>query len=231
MRLGVKDVAQNLGVEEQIVFDWVDRQHLPATRIDGQFRFSPAAVYEWATARGIPIRGNLFRESGEALATGPLTRAVRAGGIVVGLHGRDKEAILRAAVERLELPPHADRGVILDMLLARERLGSTGVGAGFAIPHVRNPIVLRVGEPLVTLFLLDHPIDFGAADRGPVHSLFLVITPTIQMHLLTLSRLASVLHNAAVRTAIVERAPAATILAAIERAESKLEGNPGRVRE
>ena len=224
MRLGVKDVADRLGVSEKAVFHWVEREGLPATQVDGQFRFNPAAVYEWATSRGVPIPGNLFDEGGGGGVERPLTRALRAGGVVLGLEGEDKGAVLRAAVDRLKLPAHADRGVILHMLLAREKLGSTGIGEGFAIPHVRNPIVLRVPEPIVTLFALDRPIDFGAVDHRPVHSIFLAITPTTQSHLLVLSRLGAVLQDAGVRRVITERPDPEKILAEIERAESGLNG-------
>ena len=224
MHLGVREVAKRLGVPERTVFSWVEQDRLPATRIDGQFRFNPAAVYEWATSRGVPVPGNLFEEDATVSSDRPLTRAIRAGGVIAGLKGDDKQAVLRAAVDRLNLPPHADRDVILHMLVAREKLGSTGIGDGFAIPHVRNPIVLRVAESFVTLFLLEHPVDFGAIDRRPVHSIFLSITPTTQSHLLILSRLAAVLQDAAVRQAIVARASPETILREIERAESKLNG-------
>jgi PTS system nitrogen regulatory IIA component len=195
--------------------------------VDGQFRFNPAAVYEWATSRGVPIPGNLFEEDASHSSGKPLSRALRAGGVIIGLKGDDKPAVLRAAVDRLSLPPHADRDVILHMLLAREKLGSTGIGEGFAIPHVRNPIVLRVPEPLVTLFILDHPIDFGAIDRRPVHSVFLSITPTTQSHLLVLSRLAAVLQNPRVRQAITRRGAAEEIFAEIERAEGPMNGGGG----
>ncbi len=224
MRLSVREVAAHLGVTENTVFQWVEKEHLPATQVDGQFRFSPAAVYEWATSRGVPITGSLFEETGKPADVPPLTQALRSGGVVVGLSGDDKKAVLKAAVEKLRLPAHADREVILQMLLAREKLGSTGIGEGFAIPHVRDPIVLRVGQPLVTLFLLDHPIDFGAVDHRPVHTLFLAVTPTIPTHLLILSRLGAVLMDQGVRAVIANREPPDRIIDEIERVERKLNG-------
>jgi|CXWL01.1.fsa_nt_gi PTS system nitrogen regulatory IIA component len=226
MRLGVREVAVHLGVPEGTVFRWVERDHLPATRVDGQFRFSPAAVYEWATSRGVPISGNLFEAQPSPVAIPPLTQALRVGGVVAGLRGDDKHSVMAAAVEKLQLPAHVDRAVILHMLLAREKLGSTGIGDGFAIPHVRDPIVLRVSTPQVTLFLLERPIEFGAADRIPVNTLFLAVTPTIQSHLLILSRLGTVLQDEAVRKAITARAATAQILELIEQAERKLNGGP-----
>jgi len=222
MRLGVREVAERMGVSEDMVFRWVDRENLPASRVDGQFRFSPAAVYEWATSRGVPIAGDLFEESSAAPGA-PLAHALRRGGIVEGLKGDDRSAVLHAAVARLDLPAHADREVILNMLLARDKLGSSAIGRGFAVPHVRNPIVLRVTEPLATLFLLEHPIEFGALDRRPVHSLFLLITGTMHSHLMLLSRLASVLQDEGVCAAIEKRAPAREILAEVERAETRLD--------
>ena len=193
MKLGVREVATHMGVSENAVFRWVERDGLPATQVDGQFRFHPEAVYEWATELGLPIAGNLFGDTVGSLAIAPLTRAIRAGGIVAGLRGDDRRAVMAAAMERLPLPPHADRSVILQMLLARAKLGTVGVAEGFAIPHVRGPIVLRVAEPQVTLFLLEHPIDFDGRGRRPVHALFLIVTPTIRGHLLILSRIGTVL--------------------------------------
>ena len=153
---------------------------------------------------------------------------MRAGGIVAGLRGDDRRAVMAAAMERLPLPPHADRSVILQMLLARAKLGTVGVAEGFAIPHVRDPIVLRVAEPQVTLFLLEHPIDFGGHGRSrPVHALFLIVTPTIRGHLLILSRIGTALLDENVRVAIKDRAGTSSIIGAIETAEAALNGRVG----
>ena len=216
-----------MGVSDDTVFRWVEREHLPASRVYGQFRFSPAALYEWATSRGVPIRGDLFEESA-AVPRLPFLQALRRGGVVAGLQGDDRKAVLRAAVDRLDLPLHADREVILHMLLARDKLGASAIGRGFAVPHVRNPIVLRVPEALATLFLLERPIDFGALDQHPVHSICLLITPTTQSHLVLLSRLATVLQDEQVCSTIERRAPAEEILAQVERAEMGLD--PGSER-
>src|SRR5687767_4772733 len=58
MKLGVREVATHMSVSENAVFRWVERDGLPATQVDGQFRFHPEAVYEWATELGLPIAGN-----------------------------------------------------------------------------------------------------------------------------------------------------------------------------
>jgi PTS system nitrogen regulatory IIA component len=99
-------------------------------------------------------------------------------------------------------------------------MGSTGIGDGIAIPHVRNPIVLHVERPFVTLCLLRHPVDFGAMDGKPVHSLFMVVSPTVPAHLHILARLGFVLRDDVLRDMLRSRAPAEEILARVELVES-----------
>ena len=93
------------------------------------------------------------------------------GGIFYRLAGKDKPAVLRSVVEVLRLPDKVDREFLLQVLLAREALESTAIGDGIAIPHVRNPIVLHVPQPVVTLCFLEAPVDFGALDGQPVQTL------------------------------------------------------------
>jgi PTS system nitrogen regulatory IIA component len=108
------------------------------------------------------------------------------------------------------------------MLLAREAIGSTGVGDGIALPHPRNPIVLSIGKPLVSLSFLENPIDFDAIDDKPVYVFFLLISPTVRMHLHILSRIAFTSQNPAVKELLAAKAPASEILAAVQAAENAL---------
>ena len=68
---------------------------------------------------------------------------------------------------RLPLPESLDREFLAGALAAREAMGSTGIGHGIALPHVRNPIVLKIEAPIVSLALLATPIDFGGRRLVP----------------------------------------------------------------
>ena len=94
------------------------------------------------------------------------------GDIVYDLPGGDRDAVLQSLVEAMRLPPDADRASLLAMLREREELASTGIGDGIALPHVRNPVILSMPEPVVTLAFLAPPVDFGALGRKPVRILF-----------------------------------------------------------
>jgi PTS system nitrogen regulatory IIA component len=71
---------------------------------------------------------------------------------------------------RLRLPPEH----ILEELSKREKLGSTGVGDGVAIPHARFP---EIDKPFGMLFRLRQPIDFDALDGKPIDVVFLLLLP------------------------------------------------------
>jgi PTS system nitrogen regulatory IIA component len=83
---------------------------------------------------------------------------------------------------------------------------------------VRHPIVLDVPAPTVTSCFLADPIDLG--DGPPVHTFFVLITPSVRSHLIMVSRLAFVVHADAVRAALSRRAPATEVLGAISHAEA-----------
>ncbi len=81
--------------------------------------------------------------------------------------GDDTRGVLRSVVELMRLPDEVDRGFLLQVLLAREALQSTGIGDGIAIPHPRSPIVLHISRPSVTLCFLEKAGGFRRPRRPP----------------------------------------------------------------
>ena len=82
---------------------------------------------------------------------------------------------------------------------------------------MRNPIVLHVPQPIVTLCFLEAPVDFGALDGQPVNALFTLISPTVKAHLHLLSRLAYALRDPDFKALIVRQANRDEILEAVKR--------------
>ncbi len=144
---------------------------------------------------------------------------MRAGGVHYRIGGTDKASVLHGVVDVIKLPEEVDREFLYQVLLAREALGSTGIGEGIAIPHVRNPIVLHLSRPLVTLCFLEHPIDFGAIDGQPVTTLFTLISPTVRAHLHLLSRLGFALRDANFKKAVTQQSSREQIVESLRRVE------------
>jgi nitrogen PTS system EIIA component len=219
MQLTVKEAAQFLNVPEQKVHSWIDDGEIPFSRAHGRIRFNEAELLEWATSRGLRASQEL-RSTADAQAAPGLADALALGGVHEGVTGTDREAAIRAAVERLPLGPGADREMLVEVMLAREAAGSTAVGDGIAIPHVRAPVVQNGVQPAVALCTLARPVDFGARDGKPVHTLFLLVTPTITAHLQILARLAAALHDPEFKAAVLRRAPVEEILAHARRLDA-----------
>jgi PTS system nitrogen regulatory IIA component len=90
------------------------------------------------------------------------------------------------------------RALVADSLFARERLGSTGLGHGVAIPHGR---IKGLKSPMAAVFRLDEAIGFDAPDEQPVNLLIFLLVPeaSTQKHLEILSEIAELLSDASLR--------------------------------
>lgn len=232
MQLAVRDVAGLLNVSEKTIYRWVKEGKLPAYRVNDQYRFNRAEVLEWATARRVSVSPGIFQEPEAAGTSLPsVLDALQAGGIYYRISGQDKAAVLRSVVEIMRLPASVDRAFLLQVLLARESLGSTGIGDGIAIPHVRNPIVLHIEVPMISLCFLEQPIDFGALDGKPVSILFTIVSPTIRAHLHLLGRLAFLLRDRRFRDVLLRQGSRDEIVAAIRCAEAELPLTPSTPKE
>ncbi|HYT72115.1 MAG TPA: PTS sugar transporter subunit IIA [Gemmatimonadales bacterium] len=225
MQLTVREAASYLRVDEATVRRWILRRGLPVHRVNERLHLNAIELWEWATEQGIPVSRTLLEQAQrQPEQVPPLSALLSAGGIHHDVGGRDKASVLRAIVERLPLPSDVDREFLTTTLEAREAMGSTGIGDGIAIPHVRNPILLHVTAPFVTLCLLRDPVNFDAVDGKPVHALFTVVSSNVPGHLRILGQLGFVLRDEQLRRLLVRRSPAAEILARVQAVEGLASG-------
>lgn len=209
MKLTVSEAASLLGSPEERVYDWIEERDLPAQKIRGQFRINRSDLLEWATSHDISLAPRAFlRERG----TPSLADALRAGGVHHRIEGSDFETIVKNIVAVLPLADDGDREMLLQVLLARHTLGVTPVGEGIAIPHVRTPIILAPADAVLALSFLTTPLDLHAPDGKPIHTFFLLICPTIHVHLAMLAKLAFGLKDPKFRAAVLQRGPAEEIV-------------------
>ncbi|WP_422467121.1 PTS sugar transporter subunit IIA [Endozoicomonas sp. ALC013] len=113
-----------------------------------------------------------------------------------GVHGASKKKILEFIAERISSDaPEINAKELFEALVARERLGTTGLGDGVAIPHCRCK---ACPEPIGLFIRLAEPVDFDAVDREPVDLVFALIVPEgeNQEHLEILRALAGRFHSA-----------------------------------
>ncbi|MGD9788726.1 MAG: PTS IIA-like nitrogen regulatory protein PtsN [Sulfuricellaceae bacterium] len=121
-----------------------------------------------------------------------------AANVVVGLDVASKKRAFEQVGELLEGAGRLNRNTVFDSLFAREKLGSTGLGEGIAIPHGRIKGLL---EAVGALIKLKEPIPFDAPDGKPVALMFVLLVPeqATDMHLQILGELAQMFSDKALR--------------------------------
>jgi len=226
MQITLRQTATYLGVNESTLRRWIKERGLPVHRVNERLHLNAIEVWEWAVEHGVPASRSLLEEAQRSPEkVPPLSTLLEFGGVHRDVEGEDKSGVLAAIVQRLPLTPEVDRDFLLSVLDAREAMGSTGVGDGIAIPHVRNPILLHVDQPFVSLCLLRTPVEFDAIDGKPVHALFLVVSPSVPAHLRILAQLGFILRDPGMRELLARRATTAEILDCIRDLERRSTGS------
>jgi len=133
--------------------------------------------------------------------------------IVLESHAGSKRAALNALAACLT---SIDPDQMMELVMAREKLGSTGIGHGVALPHGRMP---GLSEPIVALLRHQDGVDFDAIDKQPVHIVILLLVPDDddKGHLELLAQLARKLQSEKLRQQVMEAEDAAAISALFAR--------------
>ena len=227
MQLALRDVLKIFQVPEKTVTAWIEKKKMPCVRVNERYRFNTIELLEWALESRIPLTLQILDLAQEGSAdSNILSAALTNGKIYYDVPGETRETVLKSVVDLLPLPTGTDRAALLQLFLARELMESTAVGNGIALPHIRNPVVLNIEKPCVTLCFLRRAVDFRALDQKPVSIVFALLSPSVKMHLAILARLAFCLHNERLQKFLDNRARAEEILAEFMILESRLAAAP-----
>jgi nitrogen PTS system EIIA component len=114
--------------------------------------------------------------------------------VLVNLDVANKQVLFETVAALVEATRNVPRAKVLDSLLVREKLASTGIGKGLAIPHGRSKVVK---EPLCIFVKLKQGIEFGAPDGQPVQLAFITLVPdhAKEVHLQLLSEIAQLMSD------------------------------------
>jgi nitrogen PTS system EIIA component len=151
-----------------------------------------------------------------------LADILRESCVIADIKGVTKREILFEMAETLKKAKLIDDvDSVVDIIMERESLGSTGIGDGVAIPHGKmkklNTILCVAGRS-------KDGVNFDAVDRQPVHIFFLVLAPedSASLHLKVLSRISKVLRDQSFRKNILKLSEAHEIYTTIIEADDKL---------
>lgn len=125
---------------------------------------------------------------------------LKSDNVIINLDASCKRSVLKQLAAHASKTLGLDETQLLDSLLEREQLGSTGIGRGVAVPHARTGVKEMQG----VLARIHHPVDFDSIDDKPVDIVFLLLAPerADADHLKALSRVARLLRSEQVLDAL-----------------------------
>ena len=124
--------------------------------------------------------------------------------IIPELKAKDKTGVLEELADTIvNHEPLLDKGALVKVLLERERLGSTGIGDGVAIPHGKFH---GISHPIISFGRSRKGLDFESMDGEPAYLFFLLVAPenSASIHLKALAKIARILKNSTFRRVLLE---------------------------
>jgi len=201
-----QQVAAYLHMDLQKMLRLAAKGDIPCRKVNQRFVFRKGDVDHWVERqihelpknRLVEIERGVSRHHGleeRSLLVWPL---VTAGGIVVPLEARTRDAVLRKLVA---LADKADviysKEDLIREVRDREALCSTAIAPGVALPHPRHPVPYDIACSFIVVGLTSSGIPFGAPDGSLTRLFFLICCKDDRTHLHVLARLGQMLHNPA----------------------------------
>jgi nitrogen PTS system EIIA component len=197
MKLTIDEVAQCLDVPLSTVERWIRQGRIPVGKSGGECVFQKPILEVWARKHNLsfmlPVK-EIEKDREDKPVN--LFNVMTFGGVYYGIKGDNVSGVLESAVKNIAFLDQDGQQALLIQLLEREEMASTGIGRGIAIPHPRTPLDESLEEPVIITCFLEHPLDYQAVDGLPVFVLFILLSPSVKIHLHLLSRLAFCVRDA-----------------------------------
>jgi PTS system nitrogen regulatory IIA component len=223
MFLNVIQLAESLGVEENVVEGWIRNEGLPHVTDRGRLLFDRAQVVSWAESHGLAAKvGFLARERFKNSGGKKLETMLRAGGIWRDLAAADVLKLFADIVTKLPGATPPVRQMLQQRLLAPNGISWAPVGGGLALPHLRIPVAPGRDAGIFVIVLLRDALtlDEPAPDNQDITRLLFFVAPSPRAHLEMLAQLSTALSRGNLRQLIERPAPDEEIFAAIAEAEN-----------
>lgn len=223
MKIDLRGAEDLLGISAVTIQRWVRQGRIPVCEEGGTLLFRRKELERWARDRQLPLRQDPVQKE---CITSPddrsLSGAMRRGGVFFDAGGQTVDDVLRELVSLAPLPSEVDAALLLERLRERESMASTGIGHGIAIPHPRYPLQGMGDRPIITTAFLRQPVDFCSVDGDAVGCVFLMLSPSTQIHLHLLSRLSFCLRDTALLALLPSCREENAFLETVERIEKAL---------
>ncbi len=202
--MNVKELAQMLGADARRLARMAERGELPCQKVAGHFRFNRAEITAWLQQNMATMERDHLDEMDAGITAHRqvrddepiVTPLLHIEAISPQLGSRNKNSVIRELVTLASNTGLVyDDKALLETVLAREELCSTGLEGGIAIPHPRRPLPYEIADSLLVVARVSRGVVFAALDGKLTDLFFLTASQDDHHHLHTLARLFRMLHD------------------------------------
>lgn len=193
MDLKKSDLAELLTLSLHTIDKLIEDGQIPYYRLHGEYFFNREEIENWLVntyslqEKILPF-GEAKGENAPWQTFG-LFRAIHHGDVLSSFAFNDKESCIRTVMDNVGEKLSLDAQTVSEMLLEREQLMPTALGKGIALPHTREFLLSGLFDAVIVVYLQE-PLDWGALDNNPVHTLFFVFACDDKRHLNILAKIA-----------------------------------------
>lgn len=235
----LKEVAAYLRVRVDQVDAWVRSGDIPFERSGSRVVFRRSAIEPWASARMIGFNEDQLREyyayappadaSPEPQAVPAVSELIQEGRILPDMDARTRPAALRALLAAAgDTGWVSDPAALRDSVEARERLCSTALPGGVAIPHPLHHEPYLIERCFIVLGRVPSPIPFGSPDGQTTDLFFLLCSSDERQHLKLLAQVCRLCHGTSLLEELRMAEGKDAMIAAVQHEEAMLARTKGR---
>jgi PTS system nitrogen regulatory IIA component len=200
--ISIEELATRIGRDRRDVEKLANRGRIPGRKVGGVWQFHPTEIRHWLEheLRGFSDTELAALEEGqrseETEEDTPILQRMTAELVQVPLQGRTKRSVIESLIEVAGRTWQIwEPATVLNAVLEREEIFSTGFENGVAIPHPRNPLPDVLGQSIVAFGRTPSGIPFGAPRRQLSDVFFLVLCRDSRAHLHVLARLGRLIQS------------------------------------
>lgn len=204
----IKEVSKYLKMNERTVYKLIQAGQIPAAKLGKQWRLNKERLNEWLGFQVAELSASdlahIERDHKESVIK--IAPLLKEQDVAFNFYAASKSHAIQKLVDTIiknnKLP--ASQGEkLLQTVMERERLCSTAVGEGVAVPHPRDVVITEARKPLLCVGVCRHGMDFESIDGKPTHLVFLLSAPRNDIHLKLMARLSRLLRDKVFRYKLV----------------------------
>lgn len=204
----IKEVARYLKMNERTVYRLIQAGQIPATKLGKQWRLNKEQINEWLGFQmaELPAEELAHLEKDHKEAIIRIAPLLKQENIIFNFTAFNKNQALKTLVDNIvknkKLAPQQGEK-LLYAVIDRERLCSTAIGEGVAIPHPRQAVTAGLRRPILVLGICKKGMDLESIDGKPTQLIFLISAPRDDIHLKLMARLSRLLRDKVFRYKLV----------------------------